>query len=362
MIKLFEWFFIWTLSTNILYSLQKLPHCKKYGDTFGSWKNVTLLDDKGWLSSHFINETYNEALNFSSIWIPTNCSYHRFTNESIHKSVQYTLKDMANKGKALTNDRLEITFVGDSVSRGIMCGMIRILSGGEIDVQNINVICGGTRGNSGRPLNHRNFGQFHSINFGEHLRLTFVYIRTFYYKHFDYILECAIRKKPYMVVVNTGTWDFAYNSRAHMNETAWTKGSEECSSKSDEAIVDLRTNNLTKFILTENSNFAEEFNVRIVYRNNHYNSRFGVMCADKKFETLLNGTRWEIWDNRRISEKVWKSQNWDGLHFDRSEFHTVAEHLINIKERQEKGLEYLGQLEMQLSQSILNSIFYDSLL
>jgi hypothetical protein len=39
---------------------------------------------------------------------------------------------------------------------------------------------------------------------------------------------------------------------------------------------------------------------RVIYRNNHYNRRFGALCADKIFEeNLRNKTKnWEILDSR----------------------------------------------------------------
>ena len=47
---------------------------------------------------------------------------------------------------------------------------------------------------------------------------------------------------------------------------------------------------------------------RLIYRNNHYNRRFGALCADKIFEeNLRNKTKnWEILDSRNMSYDVWR--------------------------------------------------------
>jgi hypothetical protein len=40
---------------------------------------------------------------------------------------------------------------------------------------------------------------------------------------------------------------------------------------------------LRSFIIT-----AVDAHVKLIYRNNHYNHRFGVLCADEGFEKMLN--------------------------------------------------------------------------
>lgn len=101
---------------------------------------------------------------------------------------------------------------------------------------------------------------------------------------------------------------------------------------------------------------AREFDVRLIYRTNHYNTRFGVLCADKQFETLLTGSIYEIWDNKRISRNIWKTQTYDGFHFDRTYIHSIEQHIEKLSYW--VG-DFPGQLEIQLAQSLLNSIFYD---
>jgi hypothetical protein len=328
------------------------PPCKKYGDTFGKWYNVTPYN----IENFFHDGDHGGVLEFFNIWLPDNCSYRRFNNNTIDQSVYHILKDRI---RVNPSPKLEIYFVGDSLLRGIFCGIGRIIVGNEIDGPNINKVCGG--GHHGKFLSPNNYGQFHSVDFGEYLRLTFVYVKTFHFKHMDYIMEHAINMKPYVVIVNTGIWDFDCFARPHLSDKLWNKGPEECATNESTAISNLRADGFVNYTIWEMNRFANDSGVRLIYRNNHHNQRFGVICADEQFEGLLNGTNWEIWDNKRISEDVWKTQNWDGLHFDRSGTHTIEEHKDMIKLHRNNGTEIPGQLEMQLSQSLLNTIFYDTL-
>ena len=50
---------------------------------------------------------------------------------------------------------------------------------------------------------------------------------------------------------------------------------------------------------------AEKYHTRIIYRNNHFNRRFGTICADAEFESMIYGSNWEIWNNREMSRDSW---------------------------------------------------------
>ena len=128
----------------------KLRQCEKTKDTFGQWISSALVNQSitelGNIRSHFIEynnsndkiistKGINTALHYSQIWIPNNCSYHRFTNESIHKSVDILLK---NNNKISNRNFFHIIFMGDSALRGIFCGLTRVLSGSEIHGPCIN--------------------------------------------------------------------------------------------------------------------------------------------------------------------------------------------------------------------------------
>jgi hypothetical protein len=196
--------------------------CNKYGDTSGKWYNVTNLNQthvgKEWIRNHFYDGFFGGVLQFSNIWLPENCSHRRFNNRTIGKSVNQILEN-----RRFSGPKLEIIFIGDSLLRGILCGIGRIISGNEIDGPNINGICGGGRENNGKFLSPNNYGQFHSVDFRDNLRLTFIYTKTFHFKHMNYIMETAINMKPYVVIVNTGIWDFDSFARAHRTDKLLSK-------------------------------------------------------------------------------------------------------------------------------------------
>ena len=72
---------------------------------------------------------------------------------------------------------------------------------------------------------------------------------------------------------------------------------------------------------------------------------------------------WQIMDSRRISRDVWHHQVDDGLHFDtgRRHAHTAWENQELRDDAVKRNVSYPGELEMQLTQSFLNAVFYDSL-
>lgn len=199
-----------------------LPPCLKFGDTYGSWYNVTELNQTNghneWIDDHFIDNEKGNAMGFTNVWMPNNCSYRRFTNHTIHKSVHHTLRHRLEQNRSLTDDRVEIIFIGDSALRGIICGIGRILSGTELEGPNTNAICGGTTFKYGMPVSKSNFGQYYAVDYGQHLRVAFIYVQDFHFKHFDWQLEFSITRKPYAVVFNTGVFDFDNIARTHMND------------------------------------------------------------------------------------------------------------------------------------------------
>ena len=183
------------------------PQCGIGHDTFGLWRNSKSINQSQILmnltNGHFIrirgddnNNNILTALHYTQIWIPHNCSYHRFTNETIQRCVDIIKK----KKKKKEEDSVHIIFMGDSALRGIFCGLTRILSGSEIYGPCINTVCGGLPNGKDieRPktisncylidyfLNYMkklvHYGKFFDIQF-HNLKLTFVYVTKFSYKH-----------------------------------------------------------------------------------------------------------------------------------------------------------------------------------
>lgn len=123
---------------------QKLPPCALQQDTYGSWLNVSIIDydtnpvTREFIDSHFFGGGPGEAMNFSMIWLPHNCSYHRFTAATLEKMVEYI---QAHDSK-LTDGIVTIVFLGDSVTRGLYCSISRILAGSEVFGPLDNEACG----------------------------------------------------------------------------------------------------------------------------------------------------------------------------------------------------------------------------
>lgn len=78
-------------------------------------------------------------------------------------------------------------------------------------------------------------------------------------------------------------------------------------------------------------------------------------CADDRVEKMLVKSGWDVWDNRNISKDVWRNQTYDGFHFDRTDLHTVADHVQGRKESRAAGM-----MEMTLTQSLLHQLFGDT--
>lgn len=345
------YFFCLIFSSFLLFSSSQntFPHCKKYMDTFGQWMKISEVNNEStkleFIRNHFIGNE-SETFEFSHVWVPENCSYHRFTNHSIIMATKYQIF------KTNLTRPLHISFVGDSALRGIVCGIFRILSGSEIEGPCVNSICGGA-GMLPLSARHTNGIRFNEVT--PFFTISYAYTKTLEMNHGDYALENLIRIKPYAIFFASGAWDFDKIARNHMNETA----SEYCDTNETKEISERRASKHIKSIIDEMSGLSHDLNVRLIYRNNHFNRRFGVYCADEKFELLLEDTHWELWDNRRISKQVWESQCGDGFHFDRVKIGTKEHHQGFNKVYRDNNWELPGMLEIQLAQSALNLIYYD---
>jgi len=276
---------------------------------------------------------------------------HRFTNASLHLAVEYMHRKLN-----YTDDKfIHWIIMGDSATRGIICGLTRIFSGSEILGPCINNVCGNGAGVN--PASVSSYGKYIDLDFTRHFRLTFVYIQSFDTRHLDWLLEFAITvMKPALFMFNTGAWDYDEIARAHSEPAA-----EYCDSNETEAVSVRRASQFVNTTLSWLGEAAKENKVRTIYRNNHYNKRFGVHCADDRLEEMLKGSPWEILDSRRISKGCYEHQNWDGFHFDRWKVNWEETHLGTYNWYKSHSLEIPGQLEMQLTQSFLNMAFYDAL-
>jgi hypothetical protein len=167
------------------------------------------------------------------------------------------------------------------------------------------------------------------------------------------MVEENMHKKPYALLLNTGIWDFGDFYMKHREEVAM----DLCSDEEAMGIAERRVQAPIRDMFAETARIAKSLGVRAIYRQNHLNSWFGSHCADDLLLPILKSTGWEVWDNRRISQHAWTYQNHDGFHFDRGASHTVEEHQQERLQAQQAGRAVPGQLEMQLTQSLLHTLF-----
>lgn len=328
-----------------------LPLCEQGKDSFGRWVELQGMEHNSTfqaeLQEHYVWGGPGESLKFSRVWVPNDCAIHRFTNHTIHAVISHL------QSKQNETSPLRIFFLGDSATRGVFCGLTRILAGSEFVGPCINRVCGGF----GLPVSHKQTHHLVDVKVDDQLELNFMYVRSLTDKYTNWMVEGSIGKKPYAVIVNTGAWDFDHIARQHKGEVA----SEECDSEEATRVSHLRISPAIKKAMFENGELAKSLGVKVLYRNNHHNTRFGTICADQGFEAMLEGSGWDIWDNRRISEDVWKTQSADGFHFDRHGVNTMVHHQqINDLMIAEK-MEFPGMLEIQFAQSLLFTLFRDAL-
>jgi hypothetical protein len=337
------------------------PPCPLYGDTVGKWirtNQINTTEERVEINRHFFLQEPGSALLFSEVWIPNNCSYHRFTNETVFQMVHQFTRKAERK-------QLHIGFIGDSATRGIFCGITRILSGSELFGPCDNVVCGGA---SGLPITFPQGYQLFDVEFGKHLKFSFIYIFRIEPRAATVMQTFLSTSKPSVMLLNTGAWDYENLARSHYHD----EKNMSCDTNEAVLISQKRANADSMKMLHDLSLTAAKTNIRLIYRNNHYNKKFGAECADLVLEARLlelqsNNTNpasmnWEIWDNRRISKDVYEKQCWDGFHFDRHRIHSYAQHVNHTEFFYSQNWDIPGELEIQLAQSFLNAVFHEEIL
>jgi hypothetical protein len=349
---------------------RKLPLCGVGEDTHGHWFRLkhhknnteTLFSESTFkevadvnVDSHFLEPNgHGEAVQFDDLWLPARCSYLRFTNRTIEQCVGHEIQKGAHSILSGADvPRVHLVFLGDSILRGYVCGLGRILSGSEVFGPNINSVCGGPGRNAvstsmlGLPITNEYLD-------GK-LLITFMYVKGFNIKHLDWHLEFFVyNTKPYAIILNTGAWDFDEIARARNHSLT----SEECTTEEEFKVSRERASEWINKTMWEIGAAAKKFGTKAIYRNNHHQARFGTVCADKGFEAMIDGSAWQILDSRRISKDIWMAQTYDGFHFDRHRVDTVEMHEYNIAIYKSKNYTAPGALEMQDSQSLINFLFH----
>lgn len=337
-------------------SFSALPLCDINSINDGRWFDWNFpLQPKVNLSDvlpRFFYSDINEALNFSQIWLPNNCSYHRFTNKTLNECLAFIQLRKPEAPK-----RFQIVFVGDSGTRSVYCGLTRLLTGSEFSGGCENDVCGYSHKG---PVSYRQVHQMNHVDFTSSLRMTFIYFKSMLDPLAESTLRNAISIKPNVLVLNTGAWDFDSISRQAAASNSTLRHNEYCQNPDSEKVAQNRASAPVKRIFEVITKQAEENRVRLIYRTNHYNSRFGVHCADDFVIDYLRKLKsWTIWSNREVSRDVWKEQNYDGFHFDRHRVHTPKHNVAHMGFFHSKKWIYPGQLEIQLAQTLLHTIFHD---
>lgn len=332
--------FIIIVGVYILQTVATLPPCLKFGDTIGSWHDINKskgisTKDLEWINNHFINNVRENFLHFPNIWIPNNCSYRQFNNDTIHRSVHYTLKQRVEKNRTLDNRRIEIIFVGDSAMRSIVCDICKILS---------NIDKGGL---CDAPISKLTSSQIHSVDYSKHLRISFVLFSKFQPRLFDRQLKYSITRYPYAIIFDTGAFDFTSIARIHTNDINGDKGSKKCAVS---AIPNYKIGNVVNTSLWEINKLAIQYGVRLLYKNNYHNEQLGGDCMGKLFISLFDNSIFEIWDTKNISARLWQTQIKSALQSNGTYRHTT------ITKYQQNTT-----INQQLSQSLLNAIFFDTI-
>ncbi len=333
-----------------------LPPCPLGGDSIGSWLNVTQTTpgERKEALKHFLFNGPGEATFFNQLWIPHNCSYHRFTRESLLYFAEKTVK---SKPENFPFGYMHFVVFGDSGTRGILCGITNISGGSEIFGPILNEICGNrTR----KAVSIPNTDQIHNHTMSPYLKLTFIYSLQGMQSNFPIHVSALTEIKPYAIIYNIGCGPFIHLKREHLgdNPTCDTIAAE----KKAELLMTTQPP-----LMKQLSDLANQINskTRLIYRNNHYNSFFGALCFDPLLEDWIreerrqNHTfRWEVFDTRGVSKYAWKEGNVDGFHYSRehhlwtyTDHYKFYYHFVNSRQR--------GKLEMQFAQSLLNFLFHD---
>ncbi len=358
------------------------PLCDHYQDKEGIWmrtkdnnnKNnnrmILSQEEEEEMNKHFFLQPPGEALEFNQTWLPTSCSYHRFTNTSFYQMIDNLLTH-PKYHHLFPNKQVHIALLGDSATRSVFCGLSRILAGSELYGPCDNVVCGGT---SGLPVSVKKANRIYEVDFSPTFKITYSYIYDIDDQHHSggSVIERVINppdvknyNRPYAIVVNSGAWDFDQLWRSNNEYYNTSDNSEgDCNTVEASRISHERASNKIINKMKYLSDIAHKHHIRLIYRNNHYNSRFGPICADRLLEErmkIIPHSVWEVWDNRGISKDVWKEQCYDGFHFDRHRVHSSDHHRSHMSLFKTKGGDLRGQLEIQLAQSLLNGIFYQYL-
>lgn len=295
----FASWFLWISSDQFVVESKSFPLCGRTEINNGRWINSSAPYHVSWepeeFEKYFIHGGPGFAVNFTQVWLSYDCSYHRWRNDTLQACAKHTAM------KKNESSPLKIAFIGDSGTRGVFNGLTRLLSGSELYGPCSNVVCG----NPGLPLSYRNLHQIFHVPFPPHVDLIFMYYKSLLSKGSVAAFKAVIDEKPHAIIFNTGAWDFDHLSRSMKGRVA----PHGCDNEAFEAIASARASPEVREALKEITKYANQHQVRLLYRTNHFNRRFGAHCADDKFLAMLQEDEfrnsWDIWDNFNVSRDSW---------------------------------------------------------
>lgn len=282
-----------------------LPICGRTEINNGQWVNSSAPYEVTWTQDQFLKRFVyggpGEALNFTQVWIPQDCSYHRWNKDTL----QTCAKNTQIRRNESEQEPLRIALVGDSATRGVFNGLTRLLSGSEFYGPCHNKVCGGP--GFGLPITFRSNLHIYRIPFPPHVELIFMYTKTLQVvEEVMPAIKEVMKLKPYMMVLNTGAWDFDHLSRKYEHRVAPLK----CDNEEFEEVAKARASPQMKQLYIDIADYAKKLDIHLIYRTNHYNRRYGANCADDRLLSLFKDTpelksSWDVWDNFNTSRDSW---------------------------------------------------------
>jgi hypothetical protein len=315
------------------------------------------------------------ALTFSRVFIPGDCWMFRLNHAGVLQAATDT--------KKITGKPVHLLLLGDSATRGVFCGLARIMAGSETLGPNDNEVCG-RRADTARVGPQQALRHYSLTYGGGAFTLHFGYVMSLGAKReVQTLVETIAKTVPLThVVLNTGAYDFDSVSRKFEfpGPYPFEHSTSVCYNDEYKAVGAARDNAEAKSELEGIA--AAVPTARMLWRSNHHNARFGVRCADDallksiKHDEKLS-SRWSVWDNRGLSHEHWRDQTSDGFHFDRDWLHASLQHqqyldiapgatgppeMQHLKATDSMHYtRHVGELEQALVQSLLHRVFHPAL-
>ena len=212
-----------TTASVINTDVDKIPICGEsdaYSDSAGFWidKFTFASHNETFKKRHFLGPVSEEIFMYDRVFLTKNCRMHRFTAKTLlylidlfrllrnsrigSSSTSSTRSSSSSSSTRSSRDELKLVFFGDSATRGIFCGIARILSGSEIYGPTNNAVCGGIPND---PTNWRK-GRSGPITYSSMNKLVVgMYLKGLYNISFVYITHMGPNTSYIMRHVMEGT-------------------------------------------------------------------------------------------------------------------------------------------------------------